>query len=143
MTDNPTARVLEIAQELQLAMQDVPLAATGAEIADALQVIALAAAEKVADRRHIARSLMTLAERYLAADREERGEPETSTGAAHRAFTAAVSILAQQGIDLGAIREMMLGYAATWIGNTDGPKGAEIIYRHADTIAGRSMETRH
>ncbi len=138
-----TSRVVEVAREIQLAIQDVPLAATGPEIADALQMIALAAAEKVIDRRSIARTLMLLSERYLKAEAEARGETEPDVVAAHRAFTAASEILAQQGVPQPDIREMMLGFAAQWMCNADGPRqAAAVLYRHADVLAGR-VPTQH
>lgn len=143
MTDQSTTRVLEAARQLEHAIADVPLAASGAEVCDALQMIALAAAEQVAAPRDIARTLMSHAERYLQrAQTEAGGSPASVTETAHGALESVVKLLRQKGLDDSTIREMMLGFVMAWVAKSEPEAGAALLYRHADALAGR-MATAH
>jgi len=136
-------RMKEAERVLLQAIEDVPLTCDAREASAAIQSIGLRMAERCMSPPDIARGLMTQAEGYLKADAAGRGEPETCTEAAHKAFTAAAQLLAQQGIPQPEIREMMLAFAVTWMTNAEGPRqSASVLYRHADALAGRS-DTRH
>lgn len=142
--DISTAKVAAVARSIQRALNAVELEATGAELADALQLIAAQAAEKVAGPERIARTFLALAERYFERAQAGEGHSERpSTETAHGVLTVAAQAMRNAGLADAEIQQLMLGFTLAWLGRSNPAASAEILYRHADALAGRSHGVRY
>lgn len=136
-----TALVAHMAKDIQTVIAASDLEGEAAIICDALQIVAVQAAERAFSNEEIGRNLLLLAERYLGTPGQGVDAPKSEIETAHEVLCGTVLFLERLGIERPKVREFMLGFATSWIGTTDGPRGAEAIYRHADALAGRPMET--
>lgn len=138
MTGLSPDRVEQVVQTLQSAIQDIPLDANAVEVAMALQQLALRAGENVAEPRDLARGLIGQAERLMAKARPPERQAQTVIQVAQEALGVLVELLRNHGASDAAIRELILGYVLTWIGRSEPVGAAELLYRHADALAGRA-----
>lgn len=141
------ARVQETERLLMQAIQDVPLTATGPEVAAAVQSIGLKLAEGCMGPRDIARVLLNQAEGYMKAAGEiteaaiaDEAPSGEMTEKAHRILTQAGRDMQAEGIPLSVGSHLMLGYSAAWVCRGDARSAAESLYRTADSMIGRDRK---
>lgn len=145
MTDaEMLARIHEAERLLHEAVADVPLTCSAQETAAALQGLALKVAETCMTPPQIAHILIAQAEGYLKTARPPEGHGPTDDviAGAHRVIGDAVEGLHSLGLPAPAVREVLLGYLIAWMGRADPRGSAEMLYRHADAMAGR-VSTKH
>lgn len=117
---------------------------TGRDLAEAFLEMAVYAAGRDVGRAGLARRLMDLASRLLAADPQPKAQPTQAAGEmAHAAFVLAVETLSRAGQSEASIRHCMLAYVAGWTANAEGAGGAETFYRYADAIVGKGGAACH
>ncbi|KQY66790.1 MULTISPECIES: hypothetical protein [unclassified Brevundimonas] len=142
MTDfDATAQVVDLAKDIQTVIAASDLEGEAAVICDALQLVAVQAAERAFSNEQIGRNLLLLAERYLSAPGPGADAPKSEVETAHEVLCGTTLFLERLGISRPKVREFMLGFVVSWIGMAEGPQGAGVIYRHADALAGRPMGT--
>lgn len=134
-TDQALGRTQEAERLLMEAIQDVPLTATGPEVAAAVQAIGLKLAEQCMEPRLIAHVLIGQAEAYLKAAGQPVPEPMTPTVRAHGLLTGAIDGMVQTGLTQGEAGEMMLTFVASWLAKEDRGVAAAAFYRLADAMA--------
>lgn len=130
---------------VRAAIDDIPAEGfTGRDLAEAFLEMAVMSADHGVGRAGVARRLVDIAERLLAAERiTSKREPRTETDVAHGVLAAAVETLSRSGQSDSAIRYSMIAYVAAWTAKAEGKTGAEVFYRYADAMVGRGGAACH
>lgn len=137
------ARVQEAERLIHNAIADIPLACSGPEAAAAVQALGLKMAEACMTPEAIAGNLIAQAEAYLKTPQAKAEAPTSDDliARAHKIIGGAVEGLYGVGLNAAGVRELLLGYVIAWMSRADPRASAEMLYRHADALAGKSAST--